>query len=292
MTFSQQQFEAALKVVQSDLADWIEFGETPLLSSLYTFNTTASTNRTLWELLDQGAAPGTVAIAAQQVAGRGQWGREWQSPLGGLYLSIALAPDLPVENSAQLTLCSAWGIAIALRHYGIPVQLKWPNDLVLLGRKLGGILTETRIQQGQITKAVIGVGINWANPVPETGINLQDFLAGQGTSTVMPSTNPPIASLEMLAAIALTGLLGGYQYWQQEGMETLLPSYLELLTSVGCPVTVEGRSGVVVGVSTTGDLRVRFPTVSDSSSDSLIAPLAAPAAEIYCKPGTIRLGYG
>jgi len=62
--------------------------------------------------------------------------------------------------------------------------------------KLGGILTETKVQQGRITKAVVGVGINWANPVPETGINLLSFQANQPA---------PIASLEMLAAVTLLG---------------------------------------------------------------------------------------
>jgi len=70
------------------------------------------------------------------------------------------------------------GNCYGLREHGIPVGLKWPNDLMLCGRKLGGILTETKVQQGRITKAVVGVGINW-NPVPETGINLLSFQANQ-----------------------------------------------------------------------------------------------------------------
>jgi BirA family biotin operon repressor/biotin-[acetyl-CoA-carboxylase] ligase len=164
----------------------------------------------------------------------------------------------------------AWGIATALRDRGIPVLLKWPNDLLLLGRKLGGILTETRIHQGQITKAIVGVGINWNNPVPETGINLQSFFKHQQT--------PPITCLEMLAAITIQGILSGYQHCSPSGIEIVLPSYLELLSSRGRTIVVDGCPGVVVGVSPTGDLRVRVQSLAAKS-------------EICLKPGTISLGY-
>jgi BirA family biotin operon repressor/biotin-[acetyl-CoA-carboxylase] ligase len=243
--------------------------------TVHLFEIVDSTNRVLWSLLDQGATEGTVAIALQQQSGRGQWGRQWQSPPGGLYLSVALTPNLPVENSAQLTLSSAWGIAAALRCYGIPVGLKWLNDLVFEKRKLGGILTETRMQSGRVTQAVVGVGINWQNPVPPTGINLQEILERQ--------PNPQITSLEMLAAIALQGIIAGYQ-WQQRGIEAILPRYQALLTSIGHLVTIHQsgaeQSARVTGISATGDLQVRLngenPTLS---------------TEISLEPGTISLGY-
>ncbi|MBE9124646.1 MULTISPECIES: biotin--[acetyl-CoA-carboxylase] ligase [unclassified Coleofasciculus] len=243
--------------------------------SLNLFETLPSTNQTLWELLDQGATIPTVIIAEQQTAGRGQWGRKWQSDKGGLYLSLALTANLPASNSTQLTLCSAWGIAKALKSYGIPVLLKWLNDLLLEGRKLGGILTETRVQQGEITKAVIGVGINWSNSVPESGINLQSFFEEH------PSISA-ITSLEMLAAIIIQGLLFGYQCWSEEGTETLLSSYQELLHSRGRRVIVDGTPGTVIGITPTGELRVGLNTQVPASSG---------LTEIHLKPGTISLDY-
>ncbi|MEQ8956672.1 MAG: biotin--[acetyl-CoA-carboxylase] ligase, partial [Coleofasciculus sp. C2-GNP5-27] len=167
MVLDQQALEIALQTVtqqlsHSKLPGLQDIGEL----AIYLFDSLSSTNQTLWELLDRGTTLPTVVIAAQQTAGRGQWGRQWQSAPGGLYLSLALTTNVEACDSAQLTMCSAWGIAMALRCYGIPVLIKWHNDLLLLGYKLGGILTETRLSQGQITKAVIGVGINWSNPVP------------------------------------------------------------------------------------------------------------------------------
>lgn len=206
MSFDQQQFETSLNTSQ--------FGR-----PCHFFDILASTNDTLWDLIDQGATPGTAVIAAQQQAGRGQWGRQWQSPLGGLYLSVAIAPEVPAQQSTQLTLASGWGIATILRAHSIPIWLKWPNDLLLYRRKLGGILTETRLHQGQVTVAVIGIGLNWTNSVPAGGINLQAL-------TTQP--HPSIHSLEELAATTLEGLELGYQHWQTLGTE-ILPDYLTLL---------------------------------------------------------------
>lgn len=263
MGFSQERLADAL---QSTLR--LGGGQNPF--TVHVFNRLISTNQTLWGLIEQGAGAGTVVIASQQTAGRGQWGRQWQSQQGGLYLSLAIEPRLPASQSAQLTLCSAWGIATALRECGIPVSLKWPNDLVLAKRKLGGILTETRVHQGQIAKAVVGVGINWANEVPETGINLQSFCNEAGC--------PAITSLETLAAITLTGLASGYQFLAEKGIADLLPAYSALLTSLGQPVVLEGRQGVVVGVSSQGELKVRF----DNEETGL---------ETCLQPGEIALGY-
>lgn len=261
---NRQRLEAILAEVQVDASS---------LPSIHVFETLSSTNQKLWNLLDAGAKPGTVVIANQQISGRGQWGRQWSSPVGGLYLSVAISPNLPAEHSYQLTLCSAWGIANALRDRGIPVSLKWPNDLILDERKLGGILTETKVQQGRITKAVVGVGINWANSVPESGINLQSLQENQLGAT--------ITSLEMLAAVTLIGIASGHQR-SQGGINTLLLDYEKLLINIGRSVCIDGNFGVIVGVTAIGDLRVRFGL---NDVDSVTAP------EIYLKPGTISLGY-
>jgi BirA family transcriptional regulator, biotin operon repressor / biotin---[acetyl-CoA-carboxylase] ligase len=248
--------------------------------SIHILDQVASTNDSLWTLLANGAPAGTVVIAMGQTAGKGQRGRQWESSPGGLYLSVALTPNLSANQALLLTLCSAWGIATTLRAYDIPVGLKWPNDLILEGYKLGGILTETKIHQGQITKAVVGVGVNWSNPVPETGINLKTFLGDR--------PHPGITSLEMLAALTLWGVASGYETFYEEGVETLLPSYRNLMVGIGQPLAVEGSVGVVVGVSDTGELRVRL----NSSASELNPPLIrASPTEIELMPGTINQGY-
>ncbi|NJR74432.1 MAG: biotin--[acetyl-CoA-carboxylase] ligase [Scytonema sp. CRU_2_7] len=256
--------------------------------SLHLFETVCSTNQILWDLLAQGAEPGCVVLATQQTAGRGQWGRQWMSSTGGLYLSVAIAngnkaaenptafclPKLYATNSYQLTLAIAWGIAQQLRSCGVPVLIKWPNDLVLASRKLGGILTQTKVQQGQITQAVIGVGINWINPVPETGINLEMWQANQHTKA--------ISCLEMLISTVLIGIESGIQCLFEQGVNILISRYLELLMNMGEKVYINNTVGAVIGVTNTGELRVRMET---SELKSVKTP------EIYLQPGTISLGY-
>lgn len=233
------------------------------------FETVCSTNTVVWDWLQQGAGAGVVAIALTQQSGRGQWGHQWRSPKGGLYLSLALTPNLPVDQGGMLTLSSTWGIATALRCYGIPVGIKWLNDLVFRGCKLGGILTETRVAREYIHQAVIGVGINWNNPVPDIGINIKTILADQ--------QEKPIASLEMLAAIVLRGIRMGHCYWQQHGTENLVTVYEKLLVNLGEEVTIDGQPGKIVGITPTGKLRVQFFSLDQT--------------EICLEPGAVSLGY-
>lgn len=264
--------------------------------SLHLFETVSSTNQVVWDLLNSGAKPGCVVIATQQTSGRGQWGRQWVSQAGGLYLSVAITPELNASNSYQLTLATAWGIARQLKNSGIPVGVKWPNDLVLISgsdedihtippvlhgnetscnyKKLGGILTETKVHKGQITQAVIGVGINWANPVPETGINLETWQANQHAKL--------ISSLETLTSKVLQGIESGIICLLQDGIDVLLSRYLELFINIGDEVCVNDFTGTVIGVTHTGKLRVR---VERAELKSVMTP------EIYLQPGTISLGY-
>jgi len=193
--------------------------------NIHRFSSLASTNQTLWELLEQGAPAGTVVVSKKQTAGRGQWGRKWESSLGGLYLSFAIKPAWEATSSSDLTRATAWGIATTFRTYDIPLQLKHPNDLFLAGRKLGGILTETRIQGGVIIAGAIGVGINWDNPVPEVGINLQSYWQQK-------SIKPQISDLAMLETIILEGISLGYGQLLTYGLDSFLPSYQDLLIKI------------------------------------------------------------
>ena len=243
--------------------------------SLHIFETVSSTNHILWDLIDKGAEPGCVVIATQQTAGKGQWGRQWISSTGGLYLSLAIDPrQLPARESYQLTLASAWGVTQQLRNCGINLAIKWPNDLVLEQRKLGGILTETKIHQGRITQALIGIGVNWTNPVPKTGINLEMWQAGK--------QQPLISSLEVLAAQVLLGIESGIQCLFQEGVNILMSHYMNLLSNIGESICVNNSIGTVVGVTHTGELHIHMQTDDTRLSKK---------PEIYIQPGTISLGY-
>ena len=130
--------------------------------SLIWLESTESTNDHALALARDGAPSGTVVAADAQTAGRGRLGRSWVSPPGlNLYFSIILRPELSARAIPLITLMCAVEAAGALRNVTeAEVKLKWPNDLLLDGRKLGGILVESHMKGSQVEFAVAGIGIN------------------------------------------------------------------------------------------------------------------------------------
>jgi BirA family transcriptional regulator, biotin operon repressor / biotin---[acetyl-CoA-carboxylase] ligase len=236
------------------------------------FDTLPSTNEKLSQLVtEENAPPGTIVIAKTQTDGRGQRGRKWDSATGGLYLSLAISPDLLAINVHQLTIGIVWGIAHQLRQQGLPVLIKWPNDLLLANRKLGGILTQTRIAQGKIQHAIVGVGINYANAVEGQAINLAP------SNDYQP--NYRNFSIEMLTSCTIRGIISGYKRCTPATIDSLLLDYLELLNAHGRSVIVNGKLGTVLGISPQGELHIGFTTATDE------------IIETYLAPGTFTLGY-
>ncbi len=108
-----------------------------------------------------GEAEGLVVVAKRQTRGRGRQGREWVSPVGGLYLSVLLRPDVDPKELTRLTVYSAVPVARAIEKVtGLRTGLKWPNDIQIEGRKVAGLLVEGTGQQGKVAFVVLGIGIN------------------------------------------------------------------------------------------------------------------------------------
>ena len=126
-----------------------------------------STQDLIHELAADGAADGTALVAVEQTAGRGSRGRTWASPRGGLWLSVLSRPAGAAPPEA-LSVRVALAAADALEGAGLDgVQVKWPNDLLVDGRKVGGILCEARWNGDRLAWIAIGVGINVTNPLPD-----------------------------------------------------------------------------------------------------------------------------
>jgi len=127
----------------------------------------SSTNDVLKELAKNGEPEGVVLIAASQTHGRGRMGRAWTSPEGGLYFSILLRPDLKAKALLRMTVYSCVPFAEAVEAVtGARVEVKWPNDLEIEGKKVGGILVEGVSKLNRIDSVIIGIGINANAPVP------------------------------------------------------------------------------------------------------------------------------
>lgn len=117
------------------------------------------------ELAEAGHPTGTLVVAEQQTAGKGRRGRGWEAPAGsGIYLTLVLKPDINPNNASMLTLVAALAVARAITEVtGEAAQIKWPNDIVMNGKKVCGILTEMSAQFDYISHIVIGIGINVHN---------------------------------------------------------------------------------------------------------------------------------
>jgi len=120
-----------------------------------------STNTTAYRLAEQSAPDWTVVVADVQTRGRGRGRNKWNSPKGGLWLSIILRPKLPGPRLALLQFLAAIATRTALEDAtGLVVKLKWTNDLVIGKEKLGGILVESKTLGAQVSFAILGVGLN------------------------------------------------------------------------------------------------------------------------------------
>jgi BirA family biotin operon repressor/biotin-[acetyl-CoA-carboxylase] ligase len=246
------------------------FGNSPIPIDIHLFDSLPSTNSHLWKLVEQGACEGTVVIARTQTAGKGTHGKQWLSDLGGLYLSLALSPNLPVNHGPWLTMAIAWGICNALILQNIPVQIKWPNDFLLNKAKLGGMLIETKIHGNNIKKAIVGVGINYQNNVPEMGMNLIKWNKFEPNYSTIP--------FNVLTSAVIWGIINGYQRCHPDRIGGLITDYSLLLEALGRQVEIDNQVGVVLGVNEKGELKIGFPS-------------AKCMTEICFQPGNFTLGY-
>lgn len=122
----------------------------------------SSTNDAAKRLAREGAPEGTLVVAEEQTAGRGRQRRKWIAPVGSsLLLSLIFRPSLPPAGLPQLLMASGLAVAEAIEDStGLPVRLKWPNDILLVGKKAGGILIEAGLSGETIDYAVVGIGLN------------------------------------------------------------------------------------------------------------------------------------
>ena len=216
------------------------------------------------------AAHGHLVVADTQTAGKGRRGRSWESPAGkNIYFSLVLKPDFAPDKAPMLTLVMAMAVLRALEsaedRIGISISqkigngclgIKWPNDIVLNGKKVCGILTEMSLQQNRIGHVVIGVGIN---------VNKQDFpeeLVDKATSLDAE------CGQEFSRSVILQEILRIFEeeyevFLQTEDLSGILERYNDALVNRGREVRVldpQGEyTGIAEGINRMGELMVALP---------------------------------
>jgi BirA family transcriptional regulator, biotin operon repressor / biotin---[acetyl-CoA-carboxylase] ligase len=215
-----------------------------------------STQGTIFDLAAQGAADRTVVVADYQAAGRGRRGRAWDAPAGtGLLTSVLVRPRSAREHWGGYSLVSALAVTDALaRVAGLGARLKWPNDVLVGGRKIAGILLESRMPAGVSdtgpsgTAGVIAVGI---------GVNLRQRafpagLAARATSVWLETGH------DVERDAMLTATLEAFDRWraqlEHDGLAPIRARWLAVADTIGRRVSVDGITGVAVDLDVDGAL--------------------------------------
>lgn len=236
-----------------------------------------STNTELSRLALRGAEHGTVVIADEQTAGRGRRGREWESPAeDNIYMSMLLRPQIMPEKAPMITLVMAYAIAKVLKEYGFSnVQVKWPNDLIVSGQKVCGILTEMVLAECEVDYIIIGVGVN---------VNTQKFpdeLKDKATSLYQVSGK--FLKRQSLIQDIVECFEKEYQKFERfNDLSFLQEEYNEMLVNCGKEVRVlepgNEYQAVALGINQMGELRVRLASGEE--------------AEIFAGEVSVRGVYG
>jgi BirA family transcriptional regulator, biotin operon repressor / biotin---[acetyl-CoA-carboxylase] ligase len=208
---------------------------------LLRYDRIGSTNDEAKELARAGAAEGTLVWAGEQTAGRGRRGRLWQSPPGSLYVSLVMRPAVSPASAAQLgfvaSLALAEGIG-ALCGPSLDVRCKWPNDILVAGRKLAGILPESEITDNEtIDFVVIGAGANLASApreveYPATSLAEQEF-PGIGPEQLLQAY---VRRFDVLARI-----------WRTEGFAPIREDWLARAAGLGEEIRVRLERATLFG---------------------------------------------
>lgn len=200
----------------------------------------ASTNSLGYEFAEKGEPMGCVIAADVQTAARGRKGRSWESPDGGLWFSLILRPAFSPQEAASLTTVTAVGLCRGLMYYpGLGAEIKWPNDIFAEGKKLGGILSEMKVDQNKLVYAVIGVGINISSgalseELGNIAVGMEDVLADS------------VDKKELLCHLLL-GLESAYDQYFSGQKAQLFEEWKERSLVIGKNVTVKTVNGDVKG---------------------------------------------
>lgn len=211
---------------------------------LHFFSSIDSTNTYAARLAREGAVEGSVVIADEQTGGKGRLGRSWVSPPGlNLYLSLILRPAVSTATVPQLGLLAAVAVADAIEEVcHLTPAIKWPNDILIDGKKVCGILAEMQTEAGTLKAVILGIGVNVNAPLSAFPEELRDK-----ASSLFLSGGQEVNRSVFTAAV-LTHLEKLYVLWLEEGFPALRPLWERRATGLlGKLITVAAPEGILTG---------------------------------------------
>jgi len=191
-------------------------------SEIRYFDEAGSTNDIAKELARKGASEGLLVLAETQTSGRGRLGRVWQSPPGGIWLSLMLRPKLTPQEAPKLTFIGAIAVAFCIRNLGLDAKIKWPNDVLVNNRKVCGILTEMEAEIDVLHYVVVGIGINTNFKKDKLPIDIQK------TATTLKSELKESVNRNEFIACLLNEFERAYLVFLKKGFSPILEEWKEL----------------------------------------------------------------
>jgi len=228
----------------------------PFGKRIYHFFKTDSTNRVALELGHAGEPEGAVVLAEEQTAGRGRAGRTWQSErAAGIYVTLLLRPKLAPVQAPLLTMMAGLSAQAAiLAVTGLEADVKWPNDLLIRGKKVGGILTEMHAEPGAVRFVIVGIGLN---------VNQEKFVGELGAiaTSLRIETGKPSSRMELLVRL-LREFESDYNRFLREGAKGVTARFEKVSSYAnGKRVRVtngaESFAGTTAGLGAEGLLQVK-----------------------------------
>lgn len=187
---------------------------------------------------------GTLVIAESQTAGRGRLGRKWISPEGGIWLSIILKPRIQPLHAPQITFLAGVSVARTIRSLGLPAKIKWPNDILINGKKVCGVLTEIRAEADLIDYLIIGIGID-ANVDTES---FPDDIRDSSTS-LKKEKGEKIDRAGFVRKL-LEEFDELYLKFQKEGFKPILEEWRNMSATIGEWVKITTQAHTIYGEAT------------------------------------------
>jgi len=204
-----------------------------------------STNDLAKELAGYGANEGTVVVAEKQTAGRGRLSRGWVSPKGGLWFSVVLRPELKPAEAVGLVFVAGLAVAEVLHElYAVKAETKWPNDVLVKGRKVCGILTEMNTTGEKVNYVTVGIGVNANFDVEKA---FPEELRANATS--LENELGRKVRLEELFKALLEKLENIYELFLKEGFAPVLGKWKKYAGFLGCQVEVTSETEKLVGLA-------------------------------------------
>ncbi|SNB45733.1 biotin--[acetyl-CoA-carboxylase] ligase [Geobacter sp. DSM 9736] len=237
-------------------------------SRLVWYREIESTNETAYQLAEEGAAEGTVVLAEAQRLGKGRLGRRWESPDGvNLYCSVILRPPIAPMQAAQLTFSSAVAVARAIeQETDLRPLIKWPNDVLVNGRKVAGLLNELSAETEQVNFIILGIGVNLNMTCDQFPMELRH----PATSLLLEQEKA--VDRQSFTRVLLRSLDDLYDSFLANGYKPIRDEWLARSTVMGrsVRVTVQERevTGVVIGIDEYGALLLQ---VGEGSVEKILA---------------------